>query len=100
MVDCPNIEDLVFSPASIKAINDIKRIQKYSKMLSVALAVGQFATIFVGNDSLKSTYSFYSTDFEVMANSMLSVPAIELAELNKTIDLVLMRTNNYKEVLF
>lgn len=31
---------------------------------------------------------------------MLSVPAIELAELNKTIDLVLMRTNNYKEVLF
>src|SRR5690554_4185708 len=99
-MECPNIGEIKFSQISLDAIEDIRRRQRLSKFLVVTIGVGQVANIFFGNGMLESTYSLYSTDFELMAESMRSAPEIIRKSIEQTAGMTYLSVPTHKERLF
>lgn len=73
---CPNIDDIDFSNASIASLNEIKRIQDLSSLLSKAVGLGSLANIFVGNNLVAASYSVYSHDFAIMTKALKGASAL------------------------
>lgn len=76
-MQCTSIYDLNFDQKSIDAIEDIKRRNNLSKVLSRVMPFGTMANIFLGNGPLKSAHNITRTDFEALAKAMAALPAIQ-----------------------
>lgn len=76
-MECVSLTGIKFSPRSVEAIGEFRRKHRLARLLTGALPAGTMATIFVGNDALKASFSAFSSDFKVLAEAMKSVPDIE-----------------------
>lgn len=76
-MDCINLTGVNFGSRSLEAIEEFRRKHQLARMLRTMLPAGAMVTIFLGNDTLKASYSIYSTDFKALADAMQSVSAIE-----------------------
>lgn len=97
---CPDIGKITFSQSSKAAIKEIRRIDGLSSALSTFIAGGTFATIFLGNKAVESTYSLYTTDFKKMSEAMSAIPKITRELIEKKAGMMLLRTKNREEKLF
>ncbi len=59
-----------FSSESKKALNKIRELQGMANALSVFIGMSVMLDIFGGNGVKVSSYKIYTTDFELLANSM------------------------------
>ena len=93
MVEWKAVAEVGIGPKSMAAIEEIRQKRQLAAMLRVANPDGTLANIFVGNDSLKATYSIYGTDFETMGRAMAAVPAIEQAVILRTAQMAALDTS-------
>lgn len=91
-MECKTVASVRFGPKSQAAIAEIRRKHHLSVMLQAMIPAGTVTNIFLGNDSLKSAYNIYSTDFEMMARAMAAVPAIERAVILRIAQLAALDT--------
>ena len=82
-MECPDIENLEFDEESRQAINRIRGMERVADSLAVALTAGQLATIFNSRNSLKISRNISSSDWELYAEAMRSVPDIAQAQIEK-----------------
>lgn len=85
-VDCPTIVGLKFDQRSIEGIERIKEIREISSALLIAMPVGVFANIFLGNKISEISFSIFSTDWERFSKAMAGIPAIVRREIEKEVD--------------
>jgi len=97
---CPHIENMKFSKTSINALNEIKRKKHLSNLLSTFLVTGNLSTIFLGANTLSSTYSVYSTDFVTLTRAMKAVPILLRSQVENIAADTYMSLTNYKEKQF
>ncbi len=76
-MDCPIIEGLSFDSRSREDLAKIRKIQELSQALAISVSLGVFANIFAGNNTAESAYNIYSTDWQLFAQAMMAVPAIQ-----------------------
>lgn len=91
-MNCRTLSGVKFGKRSREAIDEFRSKQQLSRILRRLIPVGTMATIFVGNDALKVSYSIYSTDFQAMAQAMASLPAIERRVLANIANLAALDT--------
>ena len=91
---------MTFSQTSIKALDEIKRKRQLSNLLSTFLVSGTLSTIFLGANSLSSTYSVYSTDFVTLTRAMKAVPILIRSQIETIAGDTYMNLKNHKEKQF
>ncbi len=99
-MECPDIRGLEFSLESQRAINNIRWKLESAGKFSALLGVGTMATIFLGNKTLTSAYFINSTDWELMAEAMRSVPDTVKNRVKLDANLQELRTTNLDERKF
>jgi len=99
-MECPNIGNIKFSATSIDAIEDIRRRTAAADKLVKFIGAAHILNIFFGNGMLEATYSLYSTDFELMAEGMKSVPAAVKGRIMIIADETFLRVSDAKEKQF
>jgi hypothetical protein len=97
---CPHIKNMTFSQTSINALDEIKRKKQLSNLLSTFLVTGNLSTIFLGANTLSSTYSVYSTDFDTLTRAMKTVPILIRSQVENIAADTYMGLTNYKEKQF
>ena len=97
---CFDIKDIEFSPMSVRAIKEIRRIKKLSTYLIAVTGTGHLATIFLGNGPIQASYSLYSTDFQLMTRAMAGVPAITRRLISDVAARTYLRSTDLKERQF
>ena len=74
---CVSIVEVVFLQSSKVAIEDIRRVIKSWGMLSKIIPVGVMQTIFSGNKPFISAYNISTTDLELLAKFLKTLPVIQ-----------------------
>lgn len=100
-MDCPNIDEMKFSQASIDAIEEIRRLKIVFNDLLYATPAAHIANIFVGNSALEATFSLGFTDFQAMANALKGLPLMEKNRLLRDVKMVQLSSGlSYQERQF
>lgn len=76
-MQCISIHGVKFDHKNISSIEEIKRKNSLSVMLSRAMPFGTMANIFLGNKVAISSFNIYQTDFEALAKALAALPAIQ-----------------------
>lgn len=83
-MECPEINNLVLSDGSRKAIERIKRIPGLANRLASATAASQVVVLFVSPTPPAATlYSVHSTEWKTFATAMASVPSIARGSMQR-----------------
>lgn len=72
---CPDIGYVTFSPRSRDAIENIRKVDKFSMALQRVTAGGVVVNIFAGNGALESSYAVGTTDFKTYGPGVSSYAA-------------------------
>ena len=99
-MDCPNINHLKFDHYGKQALQDIRDVYDFSKVLTPVMAAGTMLGIFLGNDGWKAAYSFSSTDFATLANAMQSVPKISRDRIYQSATMAAVLSPSREQELF
>jgi len=99
-MQCPNIQHIKFSTDSLKALDEIKRIKQLSVLLSSSMVSGTLSTIFLGANSLTTTYSVYSADFDSLTRALKAVPIITRTLIERIAGETYLSLTDYKEKKF
>ena len=76
-MECPTIEGLGFDARSREGLTKIRKIRELSQVLATSISLGVFLNIFAGSNTAESAYNIYSTDWQLFAQAMIAVPAIQ-----------------------
>lgn len=80
-MECPNINHLKFDKYGELAIEDIRDVYDFSKVLNPVLVAGTALNIFLGNKGIEAAYSFASTDFKALNKALMTTPEITRARI-------------------
>ncbi len=75
-MQCPTIDHVEFSQRSQDAIEEIRKVERFSMSLQRVAVGGVVLNIFAGNNSLQSSYAITSTDFVALSKALASIPSI------------------------
>lgn len=81
-MQCSTISQLNLSVRSKAAIEEIRKIDRFSLSLQRVTAGGVVLNIFAGNGPVETTYSVAATDFRTMAQALAAVPSIARRRIN------------------
>jgi hypothetical protein len=82
-MECPDISRLKLDRADEDALDEIRRAQRAGNLLEVVMPSGVLATIFLGNNVAKATYSLHSTDWVLFAQAMSTLPDMIRARISQ-----------------
>lgn len=99
-MECPTINHLKFDHYGQQALQDIRDIYDFSKVLTPVLAAGTMLNIFLGNNGWKAVYSFASTDFVTLTKALQSVPEISRDRIYRTAAMAAVLSPNREQQLF
>lgn len=96
-----NIENIRFGSDSKRALDEIRELQGMANSLSVFLGASAILDIFGGNGALLSAYKIYSTDFQLLSDSMRSSSPILARRVSDISTRMYMKPSlNHQEKLF
>ncbi len=99
-VRCPDIERITFSQRSQQAIEEIRKVDRFTMMLQRVTAGGVVMNIFAGNGPIETTYSLASTDFAAMAKAMSAMPEIARRRISNIAQESAFYTSSSAEKIF
>lgn len=99
-VRCPDIEQITFSQRSQQAIEEIRKVDRFTMTLQRVTAGGVVMNIFAGNGPIETTYSLASTDFAAMARAMSAMPEIARRRISNIAQESAFYTRNSAEKTF
>ncbi len=94
---CPDIDHVTFSPRSRDAIENIRKVDKFSMALQRVTAGGVVVNIFAGNGALESSYAVGTTDFKTMAQALAAMPQIARRRISNIAQEAALYVNNPDE---
>lgn len=99
-VRCPDIEQITFSQRSQQAIEEIRKVDRFTMTLQRVTAGGVVMNIFAGNGPIETTYSLASTDFAAMARAVCAMPEIARRRISNIAQESALYTSNSAEKTF
>lgn len=99
-MECPSIHDLKFDQYGALAIEDIRDVYDFSKVLNPVLVAGTALNIFLGNKGIEAAYSFANTDFETLTKALMATPEITRARVYDIAMTAALSTSNRDQQLF
>lgn len=99
-MDCPSINHLKFDQSGQMAIEDIRDIYDFSKVMGPVMVAGTALNIFLGNKGIEAAYSFASTDFETLGVVLMQLPEISRAKIYDTAMTAALRSSDRDQQMF
>ncbi len=100
-MECPTLEGLSFDQRSREGIARIQRIEEFSQVLKMSIALGTLANIFAGSNAAEAAYNIYSTDWVALAEALNAIPALQRRLIFQEAALQMMdHANQRRQYLF
>lgn len=89
-MSCSQITGLILDKESKTALERIKETQNLSKLLSAAITVGVFNSIFTKNKAPVVALNITQTDWSLYSKAMSALPTIQKRVMQKEIDMMII----------
>lgn len=99
-MDCPSIHNLKFDHYGKTALQDIRDVYDFSKVLGPVLVAGTMLDIFFKSSRFEVVYDFSTEDFSTLREALKKVPEVVRAKVSDYATLAALVSPNREQELF
>ena len=83
-MECPSIRNFTLDQDDVNALKAIRKIQRNSALLAIALPSGVMTSLFLKSNTIGAAYNINSTDWRGFAKAMDALTVLEKKQIEKT----------------